>query len=85
MIHLIFKKFSFNDENITITSSEGQEIINWSQIQNWRKMGKYYALRQILKDFIVIPQKDIPTSNISDFEKLLSKKIGEKTSPPPSY
>ena len=70
-IHYVFK-----NDDISVKSQIGNEVMKWDAFVKWRKFGQHYLLFYNMISFTCIPREQIPPENINDFEKLLSEKIG---------
>jgi hypothetical protein len=75
----IRRQFIFNDENIVVKISAGEQVIKWEAFQQWKKMAGCYVLIFTNSKRIIIPKSDISSSEVEGFENLLIQKIDKIT------
>ena len=70
-------RYEFTKKGVSIDSKVGKSNLGWQDFISWKTMTKCYVLTLTSGAILAIPQTAVPVNQITKFESLLNRNIGE--------
>jgi hypothetical protein len=71
-------RWTFRDDGIEIEQPRRRARAGWSEFTKWREAGGCYLLHTSGRDFVAVAARDVPQERRSEFEELLTTRLGAK-------
>ncbi len=68
-------KYQFDVSGITKETAATSQVVKWTTLTRWRKIGGCYLIYMSKRSFFVIPRVKIPEGQVGSFENLLAQNI----------